>query len=190
MNILVSPYAEGSFYFRSDSTLIRMLTDFYIPDFIGSISAVPALFIRSCRSGKAVRPEFAYRYFGPFSCGLLLKVTADTESVSGADRIFVMNALDYTTVVPYDLLPIEKLHGYISGQTPFTVKVNGIARTQITACPDTGTLSDRFAGISRYCSVRTGDFLAFELADPVPVGKDERITAHFGTEGTIGITVR
>ena len=40
MNILVSPYGEGSFYFRSDSTLIRALTDFYMPDYIEGISAV------------------------------------------------------------------------------------------------------------------------------------------------------
>lgn len=190
MNILVSPYGEGSFYFRSDSTLIRMLTDFYMPDYIDSISAVPALFIRSCRSGKAVQSKFIYRYFGPFSCGLLLKASTATDKVSGPDSIFVQNALDYSTVVPYDLIPIEKLDGFISGQRPFEIKVNGIGRAEIKSCPELAVLCSRAADISRYCSVRTGDFFAFELGDPVPVGKNERVTAHFGIEGNIGIIVK
>lgn len=53
MNILVSPLAGGTFSFRSDSTLIRAMTDFYIPDYVESISAVPAMFFRSERSRES-----------------------------------------------------------------------------------------------------------------------------------------
>lgn len=190
MNILVSPYGEGSFYFRSDSTLIRMLTDFYMPDYIDSLSVVPALFIRSCRSGKAVQSKFISRYFGQFSCGLLLKASTNSDKVSSTDSVFVQNALDYSTVVPYTLIPLEKLDGFIAESRPFEIKVNGISRAEIKSCPDLAVLCSRAADISRYCSVRTGDFFAFELGEPVSVGKNERITAHFGIEGNIGIIVR
>lgn len=189
MNILVSPYRNGSFYFRSDSTMIRALTDFYIPDYIDSISAVPILCIRSERSGKSVAAKFADRYLGPFTCGLIIKPCLHEEAVLPEDRVFVKNALDYSTVIPYDLLPADRLEGFISGQRPVRLMVNGIAKASVSATPDKKWLHSRFAGISRYCSLRTGDFLAFELADAVPVQKDSRLTMTFGVEGNISIVI-
>lgn len=190
MNILVSPLAGGTFSFRSDSTLIRAMTDFYIPDYVESISAVPAMFFRSERSGKAVREEFVPRYLGPFSCGILLKASISSDTVAEADRIFVENALDYSTVIPYDLSPIENLLGAISASRPFILKINGIEKSKVENCPEMQELCMRFAAISRYCSVRTGDMMAFELAPPVPISRNERLTALFGTGGNIRITVK
>lgn len=190
MNILVSPLRDGSFYFRSDSTLIRALTDFYIPDYVESISAVPVLCFRSERSGKAVPVRFAHRYIGPFSCGLLLKAAIREDMVSRPDRIFVQNALDYSTVIPYELLPLDKLDGYISPSRPFLIKVNGLERIRIEHTPDMQEISRRFGAISCYASVRTGDMLAFELAEPAAVDQGEHLTARFGTGGDISIVIR
>ena len=189
MNILVSPYRNGSFYFRSDSTMIRALTDFYIPDYIDSISAVPVLCIRSERSGKSVPARFADRYLGPFTCGLLIKAALNKDAVSPEDLIFVENSLDYSTVIPYDLLPADRLSGFISEQRPLTIKINGHPAVSVSNTPGKDELSRRFAEISRYCSLRTGDFLAFELADAIPVPKDSRLTCTFGVEGNISIIV-
>lgn len=190
MNILVSPLTGGSFYFRSDSTLIRALTDFYIPDYVESISAVPVICFRSERSGKSVLEQFARRYLGPFSCGIILKAVLRGDSVKEADRIFVQNALDYSTVIPYDLIPLDRLPDSISASRPFVIKINGLERCRIEQHPGIQELSRRFTDISRYCSVRTGDMLAFELAPEVPVGREEHLTATFGTGGSISIIVR
>lgn len=190
MNILVSPLTGGSFYFRSDSTLIRALTDFYIPDYVESISAVPVICFRSERSGKSVREQFALRYLGPFSCGIVLKAAIREDAVMEKDRIFVQNALDYSTVIPYDLIPHDRLPGSISEARPFVIKVNGIEKCRIERHPGMQELCRRFADISRYCSVRTGDMLAFELAPEIQVGREEHLTASFGTGGSISIIVR
>lgn len=190
MNILVSPLAGGSFYFRSDSTLIRALTDFYIPDYVESVSAVPVLCFRSERSGKAVREQFATRYLGPFSCGILLQAVISGDNVMEEDRIFVQNALDYSTVIPYELIPIDRYYGCISPARPFLIKVNGLEMARIEQCPGMEELCRRFSAISRYCSVRTGDIVAFELASAVPVSRNGHLTAQFGTSGNISIIVR
>lgn len=189
MNILISPYGKGRFRFRSDSTLIRMLTDFYIPDYVESVAAVPILCFRSLRSGKSVPAKFADRYLGPFAGGILLCPTLKQDAVVEEDRIFVENALDYSTIIPYDLIPIERLEDFISDTRPFTVKVNGIQKAGITKVPDRTELYRRFEDISSFCSLRTGDFIAFALSNPIPAGRDERIIAHFGVEGNIGIIV-
>lgn len=190
MNILISPLSEGSFYFRSDSTLIRALTDFYIPDYVSEVAAVPILSFRSERSGKAVQEQFAGRYLGPFSCGILLKASLVPEAVPEADRIFVENALDYSTVIPYGLIPLDRYPGYISETKPFVLKTNGLERCRIERCPTLREICGRFTAMSRYCSVRTGDMLAFELAAPVRTGRREHLTATFGTSGLISVIVR
>ena len=189
MNILVSPLTGGSFYFRSDSTLIRLLTDFYIPDYVESISAVPVICFRSERSGKAVQEKFAARYLGPFSCGLVLKAGLRDGMVYEDDRLFVCNALDYSTVIPYDLIPVDRLNGHISESRPFEIKINGITKSSVISCPSMDELCRRFSSISRYCSVRTGDMIAFELGKAIPAGHDEHLTAHFGAGGTISIVI-
>ena len=189
MNILVSPYRNGGFYFRSDSTLIRNLTDFYAPDYIKSIAAVPVLCFRSERSGKSVPAQFAGRYLGPFTCGLVIKASTNNDTVPEEDRIFAENALDYSTIIPYDLIPSDRLDGFISEARSLTVQINGTVRASITAVPGRDELSRKFAVISRYCSLRTGDFLAFELADAVPVPKDSRLILSFGVEGRINTII-
>ncbi len=189
MNILVSPYSRGHFYFRSDSTLIRMLTDFYAPDYVKSVFAVPVLCFRSMRSGKAVPARFAERYLGPFSCGILLRPVLSEGYTEEEDRVFVENALDYTTVIPYSLLPADRLRDFISAKRPFTIKINGITKVEITTVPESENIRTRFEEISRYSSLRTGDFIALELSEPVPVGSDEHLTARFGVEGNISFVV-
>ena len=189
MNILVSPYGEGSFYFRSDSTLIRALTDFYMPDYIEGISAVPALCFRSLRSGKAVPARFASRYLGPFSCCLLLKARINPAMVAAADTAYVENALDYSTVIPYDLLPYGHLNGFMSAGRPLSVKINGLEKISVTSIPDMDSLSRRFETICGYCSLRTGDFITFELSEAVPVPRGSKVTVTFGTEGRISVII-
>lgn len=145
--------------------------------------------MRSERSGKSVPARFADRYLGPFTCGLIIKACIKADVTQPEDRIFIENALDYSTVIPYDLLPKDRLNGFISGARPFELRLNGIPKVTVAAVPGAEELSRRFEAVSRYCSLRTGDFLAFELGDPVPVPKDCRITATFGVEGKISIIV-
>ena len=59
MNIIVSPYGKESFYCRPDSTLIRALDEYYIPDQVEKVSAVPVMYIKTLRAGKAIANRFA-----------------------------------------------------------------------------------------------------------------------------------
>ncbi|HIZ87106.1 MAG TPA: hypothetical protein IAC03_02970 [Candidatus Coprenecus pullistercoris] len=189
MNILISPLRNGHFYFRSDSTLIRALTDFYIPDYVDSVSAVPVLCFRSERSGKSVPARFAPRYMGPFTCGIIIKADINTVVTQESDRTFIQNALDYSTVIPYDLIPIEKAATYLSESRPYIIKINGLVKSSVTSLPSAQELYMRFENISRYCSVRTGDFIAFELDDPVELPRNSHLTADFGIEGRISVII-
>ena len=93
-------------------------------------------------------------------------------------------------VLPASAHTVLKSLDSISASRPFVIKINGLERCRIEQHPGIQELSRRFADISRYCSVRTGDMLAFELAPEVPVGREEHLTATFGTGGSISIIVR
>ncbi len=188
MNILIRTLDGTAFYVRPDSTMIRALTDYYIPDYVTAVNAVPFFCFRSARSGKAVREQFAHRYIGEFSCGILLK--CETASPDSIYRTCMENAMDYTTVIPYDLLPADRIPEYISSKRPLTVAVNGHEKVRIEKGPDMATLSSAIAMITGYCSLRTGDFVGIELSGPVRIEKEQCLTAAFGISGKIRIEIK
>lgn len=188
MNILIRTLDGTAFYVRPDSTMIRALTDYYIPDYVTALSAVPFFCFRSARSGKAVREEFAHRYIGEFSCGILLK--CETASPDPIYRTCMENAMDYTTVIPYELLPMDRMPEYISSKRPFTVAVNGHEKIRLEKGPDRASLSSAISMITGYCSLRTGDFVGIEMSEPVPLAKDQCLTASFGVSGHIRIEIK
>lgn len=188
MNILIRTIDGQSFYARPDSTMIRALSDYYIPDEVAEVSAIPVLCFKSARSGKAVRERFAPRYIGPFSCGLLLKTVL--SGLASEYRICMENSMDYTTIIPYDFIPIEELSAYISEKRPYVLSLNGHETTRIVSPPDIPMLSSAVSMITSYCSLRTGDFVGVELSEPVPLAKGHCITADFGVNGRIRIEIK
>lgn len=177
MNILISTLSGNSFYIRPDSTMIRDLTDYYIPDYVKSLSAIPVLCFKSARAGKAVREQFAYRYVGDFTYAILLK--ACISECNQEYRFCMENSLDYTTIIPYNLISIDKLEDFISKQHPFEIAVNGFSKIRLTEGPTKEMLCKALSMITAYCSVRTGDFIAIELSDPISLSKGDCITAGF-----------
>ncbi len=187
MNILISALDRKSFYFRSDSTMIRRLDCYYIPDFVESIKVIPVLCFRFDRAGKSIPEKFADRFIGPAAYGVMLRAELKDKSVP--HREFVENNLDYTTIIPYDLIPKDEFYR-LSEEKEFELRINGILQQSISNAPPLSELPDIFAGISRYCSVRTGDFLALELSEGFPIEPDSHLTTFFGNTPLIDFLVK
>lgn len=188
MNILISTLSGDSFYARPDSTMIRDLAVYYMPDYVRSLSAVPVLCFKSARAGKAVQEQFAHRYLGEFTCAVLLK----TEISDGSPeyRFCMENSLDYTTIIPYNLISVERLDGFISETHPLRIAVNGHSKAEITTGPSKERLCKTLSMITSYCSVRTGDFIAVELSTPIPLSKEDCLTADFGIGDRIRLEIK
>lgn len=181
MNILVSPYNKENHYFRSDSTLIRTVPEFYIPDFVESISATPILVFRVDLPGKVIDKKFANRYLGKFMYGVMLTPQMK-ESVHPDFQEYLKHSLDYSTIIPAIMTEKESLDKFLSEENPFTVEINGWERFRCTKNIPLDKVYEKFSRMTQFCSVRTGDYIAFELCEPIPVKVQEHIVAKTRTD--------
>lgn len=71
MNIIVHTFS-GNIITRPDTTWVRKDEDFYVPEFIDSLSCSKVICAKISRPGKCVSKKFAERYFDSMGCGLIL----------------------------------------------------------------------------------------------------------------------
>ena len=86
MNIhVVRP--DGSWYSRPDATLVRDADRFCLPDDCTGAQACHAVCIRIEKSGKAISPAFAHRYFNSCADSILFYgITQEGKSTPYLDR--------------------------------------------------------------------------------------------------------
>lgn len=180
MNILIAPYNKNNHYFRSDSTLIRTVPEFYIPDFVESISVTPILVFRVDLPGKMIEKRFAHRYLGKFMYGLILTPKMD-KSVPPDFCEYLEQSLDYSTVIPSIMTDKERLETFLSESNPFIMEINGHEKFRCTKNISLEKVYEKFSAMSRFCSVRTGDYIAFELTSPIQANPQQHIIARTNT---------
>ena len=92
MNVIVVPESRKGFYCRPDSTLLRAISDYYIPDYVSELSVSPVFIIKTLRAGKSISAKFALRYIDSFNYGLLLHPVINKKK--GELNPFIENSLD------------------------------------------------------------------------------------------------
>ncbi len=189
MNIIVSPYGKESFYCRPDSTLIRALDEYYIPDQVEKISVVPVMYIKTLRAGKAIANRFAQRYIDSYGFGLLIHPTLKGEYFTGQqERAFIENSLDYTSIIP--LLSFPEMEIPAANTHKFEVQINYRNPFDKFIFPSYDGIMERISLISRYCSLRIGDFITMELATPVEIAPVSRLTGSVDGEQIFNFVVK
>lgn len=193
MNILTVSHDFSLFRFRPDSTLIRAEDSYYIPDYVKGLKFAPVICFRCRRPGKCVEEKFAGRYLDSFGYGLFLY--PELSGIPSPDRDFISCALDFTSLIPLKFHPMSD-YGAISGisglcptSSPLRAEVNGIVTVESPAHPSYGRIWHTVSEITRYTSIRTGDFISFELAEPMDVAAEDKITLHLGDSLLTGVTV-
>ncbi len=156
---------------------------------------MPVLCFRLDRAGKSIPEKFAERFIGPVACGVMLRAELKDRDIP--HREFIENNLDYTTIIPYDLTPLEEARKtgsadslFLDDEHSFDLRVNGVLQQSITKVPSLSELTGIFAGISRYCSIRTGDFLALELSEGFSVSPDSHLTTFLGATPLLDFLIK
>lgn len=159
MNILVRT-AAGRVVARPDTTWKRGNEDYYAPDFVDTLTGAPVVFCRICKPGRSVSAKFADRYFDSVGCGLLLY---PENLVDGSEEGFACACcLDRTTFLTYPELPVDTLG------TDFELKVDGQPFFDGPA-GSRDLFRSVIEEVSRFCYIRTGDYIAVELSTRKPV---------------------
>lgn len=200
MNIIVSLFGNNGadYCFRPDTTLEKESFDYYIPDGVSELTYSPVLFVRLCRAGKAIGEKFAGRYYDSGGFGVLLY----GESIIGsgaAAGLSMASSLDKTSLLPFPLIDKDVLE---NSENSFSLSVNGrsmnehsinersVNRNGTFAChPDFAGIPEILHRISVRTSLRTGDIVAVELGERLPIHAGEKLCGMLNGENIFSISV-
>jgi len=158
MNIVVRTYS-GKTLVRPDTSRDHNSEDAFIPEFIDSIGFTPVFTARICRAGKCVGPKFAGRYYDGAGFGILMY---PTSLLDGSPESFAQaSCLDHSSYLSLPSTPV-------AGEHSFRICRNGVEI--FNSSPSQKTLDEAIVESSRFCFIRTGDYLAAELAPIAPLG--------------------
>jgi len=177
VNILTVGHDYTLFKFRSDSTMTRSQENYYLPDYVKSISFTPIVFFRCSRPGKSVEERFAHRYIDAFGYGILLNPSLSDDITS--NREFIASALDFTSIIPLETHPISD-YGFYPSFKPLMLSVNGHVILESPVHPTYDRIRQMIAGITRFAATRTGDLIAYELTYPIAAGMEQKIRLFVG----------
>lgn len=210
MNIIVSLFgSNGTDYcFRPDTTLEKESFDYYIPDGVSELTYSPVFFVRLCRAGKAIGERFAGRYYDSGGFGVLLYGESIIGSVAAAG-LSMASSLDKTSLLPFPLIDKDVLEK--SGNI-FSLSVNELSVNEHSvnersvnersvnersvngngtfACqPDFAGIPEILHRISVRTSLRTGDIVAVELGERLPIHAGEKLCGMLNGENIFSISV-
>lgn len=186
MNIIIVPQNNKSFYCRPDSTLIRALDDYFIPDYVESIEIAPVLYIKTFRAGKAIAQRFINRYIDSYGYGLL--IIPNLKSEYSENREFIANTLDFTSIIPLEKSSLDSYQDASSDNIIY--KVNNDSVFTDFKLP---TIEDIFSSISKisdFCSLRIGDFICFQRDTPIKISLGDIVSCHKADQQLFNFTIK
>lgn len=171
MNIITKPYGSKLHYIKPDISYNKDWNDYFCPESITELAAVPFLYTRIERAGKAIASKFAERYYTGIGYGIQLVATSLLQS-NHPENWHLAHSLD-NTVYFSPLQAKEESPKIIQVLQTWTlpgdctakiVEEQADAFVQSLFSTDLISLmNNAIEEISLYSSLKTGDFIAFEL---------------------------
>lgn len=154
MNIIVRPYGSHLCYCRPDTTWERENKNLYSPECVNEWHWTPILFARISKAGKCISPKFASRYYDGLNFGALLYI--------GGEQTAFASCADHTSTLPLPLFNPVVLE---TEGNRFEVIKNGVAVFDYES-GSLASIEEAICKASQLTSLRIGDFVAVELAEP------------------------
>lgn len=145
MNIVLFNNNSKFYYFRPDISLNRDCNDYFCPEGINELAAIPFIYIKMERAAKAVSAKFASRYYKNAGYGLILNakgLETPEEPASWNTARSLDNTLYITPAIPLE-------------------------RFECSGCPTemTELFNRKIEEITKFSSLRTGDLVCMEMTD-------------------------
>ncbi len=208
----------ADYCFRPDTTLEKESFDYYIPDGISELTYSPVLFVRLCRAGKAIGEKFAGRYYDSGGFGVLLYGESIIGSGAAAG-LSMASSLDKTSLLPFPLIDKDVLensrNSFSLSVNERSVNEHSVNEHSVNersanehsvnersanerslngngtfAChPDFAGIPEILHRISLRTSLRTGDIVAVELGERLPIHAGEKLCGMLNGENIFSISV-
>ncbi len=185
MNILISHFADNSLIIRPDSTLVRTIDRYFVPDGVAGITFSPVAVFKVNRAGKSISSRFAKRYIDSFSFGILIHPVLTTEDDS--NNLFIVNSFDFTTIVPLQLSPVSEY--FEKEKTSLRFMIDNVDLHLDLHFPSQKEIYDRIEYFTHYGSVRMGDFISFELSQEIDINPKGRLITLWDGNTIIDLTI-
>lgn len=161
---IVAYKRSGEYCCRPDTTLNHNNSDYYCPDGVTALKAVPCVYTHIDKAGKCVAARFARRYFKSAAFGCLL-----TDATAGV-LPDVATSMDFTSIMDMSFADCES-----PASGDFTLCVNGSKVYSAGGNRFTEDLAAAIVDITRRTSLRIGDIVAVELCEAVTVASGDII---------------
>ncbi len=162
---------EARFYLRPDTALLRNNQPFYYPDFTQQLTAQWCRVYRVSRLGRSIVPRFAARYVDAVGVGALF-TAADVlaQCVQNGHPWDSATGFDYSAAVSPEFIPAEEV-------TSYGLRV-------------TGSIENIIAYVSRFLTLKIGDYIFVPQEAPREVQRGDRVEASLGEKCALRIEVR
>ena len=157
----------GDYCCRPDTTLNHNNSDYWCPDGVSSLKAVPCIYTHIDKAGKCVAERFAKRYFKTVAFGCLL-----TDAAEGIPQA-IATSMDFTSILDMGWMEFP-------AQTSLKFDVNG---SEVFSAPGKDYSEDfarAIVDITRRSTLRIGDIIAIELDEGCTVKPGDTITMSTG----------
>lgn len=176
MNIITIPYGGELHYIRPDISYNKDSDDYFCPDYVSRLAAVPFVYIRMERAAKAIQTRFAPRYYTSAGYGIRLIATSlfkPDDPVSW----WLANSPDLSTYMS-KAVELSRLTGVTGAVKAFAGK------NEYLSAPDTflDKINRTLTSVSTYSSLKTGDFVTLDLLpdNAMPLQKEKDTTVSLG----------
>jgi len=207
MNLIIAKDLNKGFIFRPDSSLIRNQSEYYIPDYVENLSFAPVLCVKVFKPGKAISSKFILRHIDTFNYGVILYPELKKNILNSAsefEKFTVVNSLDYSTVIPLTGFPFFEYSAHRSKYKEistdeynnpiddnfFRLYVNGHNSTYRLDLPNKEFIFDKISEISKFYSLKIGDFILFELSKKNDITSNQQLIAKIGNDIVINFIVK
>ena len=164
---IVAYKTGGDYCCRPDTTLNHNNSDYWCPEGVSALKAVPCIYTHIDKAGKCVAERFARRYFKAVAFGCLL--TDAAEDVSPA----IATSMDFTSIMDMGWMADPAATGLkfsLNGSEIFATDGRDYSEDFVRAIVD----------ITRRSTLRIGDIIAIELGEGCTVKPGDIIEMSTG----------
>lgn len=180
---------EPTIFMKPDTALLKDGKPFFLPDFSSQVEYETELVFRICRLGKNIAPRFASRYYDAVTVGIDFTARDIQNRLRAAGSPWELSkAFDGSAAIG-NFIPIAQVESVRS--IPFHLTINNELRQQGHSADMIFSIDDIIAYISRFFTLRIGDFVFTGTPQGVgPVKIDDLLQGFIGEEKLLEFHVK
>lgn len=180
---------EPVIFLKPDSSILRVNTPFFIPDFANEFHYETEIVARICRVGRHIDVRFAHRYYDQIGIGI-------DFTARDLQRELVSHGLPWERAKAFDqsaaISPFMPKTDFADVQNiDFHLEINGELRQQGNTRDMIFSIDELVSYVSRYFTLKIGDLIY--TGTPVGVGPvkiNDRLQAFIGDKKMMDFLIK